>query len=79
MTGKRIAKAESVLLAGGSAAEAAAQGLGTCILGWLDDEKIRAVCGLTRPVRLVITLGYPADTPREKKRKSIEELVTEKE
>ena len=60
-------------------AEAAAQGLGTCILGWLDDEKIRAICGLTRPVRLVITLGYPADTPREKKRKSIEELVSEKE
>ena len=60
-------------------AEAAAQGLGTCILGWLDDEKIRAVCGLSRPVRLVVTVGYPADTPRQKKRKSIEELVTEKE
>ena len=25
-------------------AEAAAQGLGSCILGWLDDEKIRAIC-----------------------------------
>ena len=57
-------------------AEAAAQGLGTCILGWLDDEKIRAVCGLSRPVRLVITVGYPADKPREKKRKSIDELVS---
>ena len=39
-------------------AEAAAQGLSTCILGWLDDEKIRAICHLTHPVRLVITLGY---------------------
>ena len=57
-------------------AEAAAQGLGTCILGWLDDEKIREICGLSRPVRLVVTLGYPADTPREKKRKKIEELVS---
>ena len=60
-------------------AEAAAQGLGTCILGWLDDEKIRAVCGLSRPVRLVVTVGYPADTPREKKRKSLSDLVSEVE
>ena len=60
-------------------AEAAAQGLGTCILGWLDDEKIRAVCGLSRPVRLVVTLGYAADTPREKKRKKLENLVSEVE
>ena len=49
-------------------AEAAAQGLGTCILGWLDDKKIRDICGLDHPVRLVVTVGYPADTPREKKR-----------
>ena len=60
-------------------AEATAQGLGTCILGWLDDEKIRAICGLSRPVRLVVTLGYPADTPREKKRKKIADLVSEVE
>ena len=59
-------------------AEAAAQGLGTCILGWLDDEKIRAICGLKHPVRLVVTVGYPADESRPKKRKSLEELVSEK-
>ena len=59
-------------------AEAAAQGLGTCILGWFDDEKIRSVCGLTRPVRLVITLGYPKDDIiRTKKRKDLTELVSE--
>ena len=57
-------------------AEAAAQGLGTCILGWLDDAKIREICHLSRPVRLVVTVGYPADTPREKKRKPIDELVS---
>ena len=28
-------------------AEATAQGLGTCILGWLDDEKIRKICDLS--------------------------------
>ena len=42
-------------------AEAAAQDLGSCILGWFDDEKIRKICGLTQPVRLVITLGYPGE------------------
>ena len=57
-------------------AEAAAQDLGTCILGWLDDEKIREICGLSRPVRLVVTLGYAADIPREKKRKKMDELVS---
>lgn len=59
-------------------AEAAAQGLGTCILGWFDDEKIRTVCDLKHPVRLVITLGYPADQQREKKRKDLEVLVSYK-
>ena len=59
-------------------AEAAAQGLGTCILGWFDDDKIRKLCGIEYPVRLVITLGYPSDdTIRPKKRKDIAELVTE--
>ena len=59
-------------------AEAAAQGLSTCILGWLDDEKIRSICSLTRPVRLVITLGYAreGDKLRPKKRKDLSELVT---
>ena len=60
-------------------AEAAAQGLGTCILGWLDDGKIREICGLEQPVRLVITLGYPNDTLRKKQRKDLSELVTVKE
>ena len=59
-------------------AEAAAQGLGTCILGWFDDDKIRSICGLSHPARLVITLGYPKeDTVRPKKRRDLSELVTE--
>ena len=59
-------------------AEATAQGLGSCILGWLDDDKIRKACGLTQSVRLVITLGYPGegDKLRTKKRKEMEDLVT---
>lgn len=59
-------------------AEATAQGLGACILGWLDDRKIREICGLKYPVRLVITLGYAkeGDRLRAKKRKELSELVT---
>lgn len=61
-------------------AEAAAQGLGSCILGWFDDEKIRKLCDLKSPVRLVITLGYAAEGEklREKKRKTAEQLFSEK-
>ena len=61
-------------------AEATAQGLGTCILGWLDDDKLRKICGLEFPARLVITLGYPRedDKLRSKKRKALDELVTRK-
>ena len=61
-------------------AEAATQGLSTCILGWLDDARIRQLCDLSYPVRLVITLGYAKDTdaPRPKKRKELSELVSEK-
>ena len=57
-------------------AEATVQGLGTCILGWLDDEKIRKFCDLSQPVRLVLTLGYAkeGDALRPKKRKTNEEL-----
>ena len=61
-------------------AEATAQGLGTCILGWLDDEKLRKICGVEHPVRLVVTVGYPkeGDPLRTKKRKEICDLVTTK-
>ena len=58
-------------------AEAQAQGLSTCILGWLDDSKIRKLCDLEYPVRLVICLGYAKadDKLRNKKRKEMEALV----
>ena len=61
-------------------AEATAQGLSTCILGWFDDEKIRKLCGIDGTVRLVVTLGYAkeGDALRNKKRKDLDELVTMK-
>ena len=62
-------------------AEATAQGLSTCILGWLDDAKIREICDLKYPVRLVITLGYAkeGDPLRKKIRKELSDLVSYKE
>ena len=57
-------------------AEATAQGLGSCMIGWLEEEKIRSICQVDGVVRLVILLGYARvdDTLREKKRKRAEEL-----
>ena len=58
-------------------AEATAQGLSTCILGWLDDKELRRICGIDEKVRLVISLGYAKadDKLRQKKRKNVEELI----
>ena len=54
-------------------AEATAQGLGTCILGWLDSDKIMDICHLDGDVRLVIAVGYAKedDKLRTKKRKDM--------
>ena len=69
------------ILAAYLTAEAETQGLSTCILGWLDDAKLREVCGVEGTVRLVITLGYATegDKLREKVRKSKDELVSYKD
>ena len=65
------------ILAAYITAEATALGLSTCILGWLDDKKLRELCHLDAPVRPVITLGYAkeGDSLRTKKRKDLVELV----
>lgn len=65
------------ILAAYITAEATAQGLGSCILGWFDDAKLREICHLDAPVRLVITVGYAkeGDKLREKRRKDMDDLV----
>ncbi len=59
-------------------AEATAQGVDSCILGWLDSDKICEICGLNGKVRLVIALGYAKeeDKLRPKKRKDFDELIS---
>ena len=65
------------ILAAYITAEATAQGISSCILGWLDDAEIRDICSLDGAVRLVIVLGYPSDDEklRAKKRKEPEKLI----
>lgn len=59
--------------------EAADLGLGTCMLGWFDEKKIRRLLGIRAPGRpvLVITLGYPAESKEQQKsRKSLEAVMS---
>jgi nitroreductase len=57
---------------------AADEGLGSCMIGWCDEKKVRKVLEIPRNKRvmLVILLGYSAQKLREKKRKSKEEIVS---
>ena len=66
------------ILAAYITAEATSQGLGSCILGWFDDEKVREICGINKPVRLIITIGYAKsdDKLRQKKRKEFNKIIT---
>ena len=58
-------------------AEATALGLSSCILGWLDSDKIKGICNISGDVRLVISIGYPTtdDILRPKKRKEFGDLI----
>ncbi len=56
---------------------AANLGLGTCWIGAFDAQAAREVLGLPDGVEPIVwtPLGYPADQPRPKKRKSLAEMV----
>jgi nitroreductase len=52
-------------------------GVGTCILGVFDDQKVAEAIGLpsTQAVSCLISMGYPAENPAVPARKSVGELV----
>lgn len=54
------------------------EGLGTVIMGIIDDEKIGEFIGITedREVVCVIPVGYPAEAPVAPKRKSVQEMIS---
>ena len=64
-------------------AEAAAQGLASCILGWFKERAVRKLAGCKGKVRLIIALGYPKTEPvpreRRKARKPLSEITAWKE
>jgi nitroreductase len=43
--------------------QATAEGLGTCIMGWFNEKKVKEALNIPKSKRaeLIITLGYPAD------------------
>jgi nitroreductase len=57
---------------------ARAEGLGSCMIGWFDEKKIRSLLSIpsSRRVRLDIVLGYSIDPLREKRRKEAAEVIS---
>lgn len=59
--------------------QATVEGLGTCIMGWFNEKKIKNLLGIPRNKRLelIITVGYPlTDEIRDKKRKEMNEVLS---
>ena len=57
---------------------AAEQGLGSCMIGWFDEQKVRKALNIpaSKKVVLVIPIGYSAQQVREKKRKVLSDIVS---
>jgi len=57
--------------------QAVEEGLGTCWVGSFFEDQVRKILGIPAEVRVVelLVLGYPADQPRHKTRKPVDEIV----
>jgi nitroreductase len=75
--GKHYAEVDATIAADHMTLEAEDLGLGTCWIAAFDPVKTREVLELPEGVEplVLLTLGFPTDSGREKKRKSLEELV----
>jgi nitroreductase len=70
---------DSGIAAGHFCLQAAELGLGSCMLGWFDEGKVKSALGVPRNhrVHLLIALGYAADPGvREKRRRPLPELYS---
>jgi nitroreductase len=59
--------------------QAAEEGLGTCIIGWFNEKKVKKTLSIPKlkRVELVITVGFSADEKIPlKKRKSIDQILS---
>ena len=54
------------------------EGVGSCILGWFDEKKIKELVGIPQKKRLmlIISLGYNAKPKRRKIRKEFDKVVS---
>jgi nitroreductase len=59
---------------------ATALGLGTCPVGGFDEEEVRKILSLPENVKpiLIIPIGYPAEKPIKRPRKSLGEIIINK-
>ena len=57
---------------------AAAEGLGSCMIGWFNEKKVKKLLHVpsSRRLPLIILLGYPSGETRAKNRKNLEEIVS---
>ena len=58
--------------------QAFAEGIGSCILGWFDEKRVKKILAIpsSKRVELILTLGYSLSEQREKKRKPMEITVS---
>jgi len=66
------------IIAGHICLAAASVGLGSCMVGWFDEGKVKKILSVpsSKRVQLIITLGYPALKTRPKIRKPIDKIVS---
>ena len=57
--------------------QAEALGLGTCWVAWFEQKDIRPLLGIPEDkfVVCILTVGYPAEKPKQRPRMSLEEIV----
>lgn len=66
------------IAAGNICLQASAEGIGSCIIGWFDEARIKKILGVpsSKRIDLIITLGYSDNDYRNKKRKPKEETLS---
>ncbi len=81
--GEMIRDKKFILMDVGIAAEhfclqATELGLGTCMIGWFNEKKVKELLNIPKSKRamLIITLGYPEGNHRDKVRKNLDKIVS---
>ncbi len=58
--------------------QASELGLGTCMIGWFNEKDVKNLLQIPDKKRpeLIITIGYPSDKQRDKRRKKIDKIMS---